>query len=111
MMGNDELRPTTEPTTTRIGRRGLLVSAITAGIGAMIAIDVAGSSRDPGPAAPLTDDEKLRHLLRRAGFGAGPAELASYRALGLNGAVDRLVNFEQIDNGDLAGRLQGLNLD
>jgi len=35
------------------------------------------------------------HLLRRAGFGANPAELDTYVALGYEGAVNRLLNYEQ----------------
>jgi uncharacterized protein (DUF1800 family) len=44
----------------------------------------------------LTPQEKIAHLLRRAGFGATPQELAEYTALGYAGAVDRLVNYEQL---------------
>jgi uncharacterized protein (DUF1800 family) len=40
--------------------------------------------------------ENIAHLLRRAGFGASPEELAAYTALGHAGAVDRLVNYEQV---------------
>src|SRR5579884_2722637 len=36
------------------------------------------------------------HLLRRAGFGATPAELDHYIQLGYDGAVDRLLNYDQI---------------
>jgi uncharacterized protein (DUF1800 family) len=41
-------------------------------------------------------DRLLGHLLRRAGFGAGSAELAAYSRLSYSQAVDRLVNYEQI---------------
>ncbi|HEX6513295.1 MAG TPA: DUF1800 domain-containing protein [Chloroflexota bacterium] len=36
------------------------------------------------------------HLLRRAGFGATPAELDAYTRLGYQGAVDQLLNFDQV---------------
>jgi uncharacterized protein (DUF1800 family) len=39
-------------------------------------------------------DEQFEHLLRRAGFGARPDEIARFGRLGLNGAIDTLVNFE-----------------
>src|SRR5574341_1007614 len=45
---------------------------------------------------PRSLEENIAHLLRRAGFGAFPDELAAYVALGYAGAVDRLVNFEQV---------------
>ncbi|HNV01977.1 MAG TPA: DUF1800 domain-containing protein [Vicinamibacterales bacterium] len=41
-------------------------------------------------------DEVLRHLLRRAGFGASDAELEYYSRLGRRGTVETLVDFEQI---------------
>ena len=41
---------------------------------------------------------QIAHLLRRAGFGATEAELAQYVALGFDGALDRLLNPEQVDD-------------
>jgi uncharacterized protein (DUF1800 family) len=41
-------------------------------------------------------DQQFEHLLRRAGFGARPDELATFRTLSFTGAVGRLVNYEQI---------------
>lgn len=50
-------------------------------------------------ALPL--DRSYEHLLRRAGFGARSDELDRYRRLSIRGAVDRLVDFEDIpDNVD-----------
>jgi uncharacterized protein (DUF1800 family) len=42
----------------------------------------------------------MAHLLRRAGFGATPAELDEYLALGFDGAVDRLVHPEEVEEAD-----------
>src|SRR5262249_11827119 len=42
-----------------------------------------------GPAASST---QIGHLLRRAGFGGSPEEIAMYKSLGFSGAVDRLLN-------------------
>src|SRR5438067_6409824 len=41
---------------------------------------------------------QIAHLLRRAGFGATEAELDRYTPLGFAGAVDRLLNPEQVDD-------------
>jgi uncharacterized protein (DUF1800 family) len=41
-------------------------------------------------------DRQFEHLLRRAGFGTRPDELGRYRVLSIGGAVDALVNYEQI---------------
>jgi uncharacterized protein (DUF1800 family) len=38
-------------------------------------------------------DQQFEHLLRRAGFGARPDEIARFGRLGLNGAIDTLINF------------------
>jgi len=41
-------------------------------------------------------DRLIQHLLRRAGFGASPADLATYQNLSYSQAVDRLVDYEAI---------------
>jgi uncharacterized protein (DUF1800 family) len=43
-------------------------------------------------------DESIRHLLRRAGFGASPQELGFYSELGRSATVDALVDYEQFDD-------------
>jgi uncharacterized protein (DUF1800 family) len=50
------------------------------------------------------DARKAAHLLRRAGFGGSAAEIASYAALSMDAAVDRLVRFP--DTGGLPGAPQ-----
>lgn len=46
---------------------------------------------------------RIAHLLRRAGFGADQSTLDEYEALGIGGAVDRLLNYEAQD--DPAGQV------
>ena len=41
-------------------------------------------------------DRQIEHLLRRAGFGARPDELATYGALSISSAVSALVNYESV---------------
>lgn len=43
-----------------------------------------------------TLDPQIEHLLRRAGCGARPDELATYRAESFTGAVRRLIDYERI---------------
>ncbi len=43
----------------------------------------------------------VAHLLRRAGFGASKADLDAYTALGFEGAVDRLLNYQSVDDSAL----------
>jgi uncharacterized protein (DUF1800 family) len=45
-----------------------------------------------------TTRSQVAHLLRRAGFGASEAELDQYAALGFSGALERLLNPEQVDD-------------
>jgi uncharacterized protein (DUF1800 family) len=42
------------------------------------------------------NDQQIEHLLRRAGFGARPDEMAAYGNLSLAGAVSLLLDYEQI---------------
>jgi uncharacterized protein (DUF1800 family) len=51
-------------------------------------------------------DPLIEHLLRRAGFGAGPGEIETYADLGYATALDRLINYESIYDGvdDLIGK-------
>lgn len=60
-------------------------------------------------AGPLPDDAQIGHLLRRAGFGTSSDELNMYRNLGYEGAVDRLLNYQQVDDSTMEKRLQALN--
>lgn len=55
--------------------------------------------------APLDEAGRVSHLLWRAGFGAPPAELARFREMGLQAAIDRLVDFDDIDDSALEERL------
>ena len=48
--------------------------------------------------ALTTERQRIQHLLRRAGLGYSPDELREYLALGLEGAVDRLLNPERVDD-------------
>jgi uncharacterized protein (DUF1800 family) len=43
-----------------------------------------------------TPDRQIEHLLRRAGFGARPDELATYDVLSIAQAVDALVNYDRL---------------
>jgi uncharacterized protein (DUF1800 family) len=96
-----------------VKRRRLLAGAAVAGLGALVAVEVAKSKGLPVPAMsePLADDVKLAHLLRRAGFGASPTEMEQYQQLGLSGTVDRLIDYDKIDNTALENRLKTYNLD
>ena len=95
---------------THSGAADALVAGVAlSGLNALIAVD--DSSGGSAAGLPLSDELKLRHLLRRAGFGASRVELDAYRRLGLAGTVDQLVNYDQVDNSALDARLTSLALD
>jgi uncharacterized protein (DUF1800 family) len=54
---------------------------------------------------------RVAHLLRRAGFGASEAELDEYTSLGFGGALQRLLNPEQVDDSAADAQLAELSLD
>src|SRR5690349_16950506 len=81
----------------RGGRRALLGGAAVLGVGAVLA-----ALHEARPLlraeASLPDSARLGHLLRRAGFGASSAELATYEKLGLAATTDRLINYTALPN-------------
>src|SRR3954453_5594197 len=58
-----------------------------------------------------TPRSQVAHLLRRAGFGATEAELDQYSSLGFAGALDRLLNPENVDDSATDQLLAPLALD
>jgi Protein of unknown function (DUF1800) len=58
----------------------------------------------------MASSTQIGHLLRRAGFSATPDELATYGKLGFNGAVDRLLNYQQVSDDDMENRLKALDI-
>jgi hypothetical protein len=102
-----------------VSRRALLVGA---GVGA-VGVGAAGvglgavllTRRQTGQGATLpnllsTDAAKINHLLRRAGFGPTPSEVGDYLAAGVQGSIDRLLNYASIPD-DLNNRLGAIPFD
>jgi uncharacterized protein (DUF1800 family) len=58
-----------------------------------------------------TERSKIAHLLRRAGFGFTESELNEYQALGYQGALDRILNYQQVDDTALEAQLSSLQID
>ncbi len=59
---------------------------------------------------PIASNAQIGHLLRRAGFGASPDEIPMYANLGYTGAVDCLLNYQQVSDADMENRVKALNL-
>jgi uncharacterized protein (DUF1800 family) len=58
-----------------------------------------------------TERSRVAHLLRRAGFGSTPAELDAYTALGFQQSLERLLNYEQVDDSAVEQRVAGIQVD
>jgi len=84
--------------------------ALTAG-GFALASEAQRGTWNPFAAGPVANSAQIGHLLRRAGFGATAGELNTYAALGFTGAVDRLLNYQQVSDDAMENRLKALNLD
>ncbi len=52
-----------------------------------------------GTTMALSERQKISHLLRRLGLGAGEIELQTYLPLGVEGTIDRLINYENVESG------------
>lgn len=87
------------PTTNRLTLLGFLAVALTTSIRA--AEHSSETTDSPAALAPLPESEwtftTARHLLWRAGFGGTAQEVKRLHSLGLNQAVDHLVDYQQID--------------
>ncbi len=105
------------PAKRRISRRTLIGASVAglAGLGIVGGIGLEQWIQNGGLSdifhGPPSSSAQTGHLLRRAGFGANPTELATYRNLGFNGAVDRLLNYSQVSDDETEQRLAALNLD
>ena len=99
----------------RISRRNLAIGLAAAGVAAAgggVALQQIIQRGGLGSIlhGPISSSQLAGHLLRRAGFGATPDELTSYTSLGFAGAVDRLLNYQQVADDNMENRLKALNL-
>jgi uncharacterized protein (DUF1800 family) len=111
--GIDGGTPLTARPRRGISRRAVLIGA---GAGAVGLGAIGGGlgfflSRQHGvPNVFASDAGQIAHLLRRAGFGPAPSDVGDYIDAGMQGAIDRLVNYESISD-DLDARLGALQFD
>ena len=59
----------------------------------------------------VTERQRIQHLLRRAGFGYSASELDEYVALGLDGAIERLLAPESVDDASAEAAIAAQELD
>lgn len=104
-------KPKASGDTRRISRRNLALGL--AGVGAVAAagIGVEQWVQHRGLISTPASNVQIGHLLRKAGFGASPQDLQTFVPLGYEGAVDRLLNYQQVSDDATENRLNALNLD
>lgn len=98
-------RPLGTPTPTSPTPAATANATATASVTPSLTPTPVGGPRPPG------DLVKIKHLLRRAGFGASQPELDKYASLGLEGTVNYLLDYEQVDDSAVEKRLSALALD
>jgi uncharacterized protein (DUF1800 family) len=104
------------PRTKNVSRRKLfgLAALGVAGVGIAAASGALAYEKEMGNVpllGPTASNTQIGHLLRRAGFGGSAAELATYASYGFEGAVDHLLNYQQVSDEPMENRLNALNLD
>ncbi|GHO84627.1 DUF1800 domain-containing protein [Dictyobacter formicarum] len=107
------------PAPKRLSRRALFSGL--AGAGAAVAIggvalaewqqSQQNTTANSQPAGSAGANAQIGHLLRRTGFGVTLADLALYTPLGYQGAVERLLNYQQISDQPLEQQLADAQLD
>jgi uncharacterized protein (DUF1800 family) len=58
-----------------------------------------------------SERSRVAHLLRRAGFGSTEGELSTYAALGFQGALDRLLNYDLVDDSAVEQQVANMQID
>ena len=81
------------------------------GGGFALASELQRGTWNPFSSGSVANAAQIGHLLRGAGFGGTGQELKTYASLGFAGAVDRLLNYQQVSDDALESRLNALNLD
>jgi uncharacterized protein (DUF1800 family) len=95
----------------RIHRAGALalVALVSVALpgGASVTLDRDALSRSLA-ASPLTEEQKVLHVLNRLGYGPRPGDVEKVRALGLAEYIARQLDPERIDDSALSARLERL---
>jgi len=66
--------------------------------------------RGETPAKPLTDEQKIIHVLSRLGFGARPGDVEKVKAMGLQKYIDRQLNPSSIDDSAAEAKVKALDV-
>src|SRR6187399_120389 len=59
---------------------------------------------------PLTEDQKILHVLNRLGFGARPGDVEKVKAMGLQKYIDQQLNPASIDDAVAENKVKNLEI-
>lgn len=82
----------------------LMVFAVCSPVSAVFASDAKAKPK------PLTEKQKISHVLNRLGFGARPGDIEKVKALGLNKYIEQQLNAVGSDSPEAAARLKNLEV-
>ncbi len=92
-------------------RRGIRCSFGFAVVPAIAALAAAGWGTAPAVAEvrpPLTEEQRVAHLLGRMGYGPRPGDVEQVRKMGIDKYIERQLHPERIDDSATEARLTGL---
>src|SRR3954465_14158096 len=77
---------------------------------AMLAPSFALRAADSTYTKPLSEDQKIMHVLNRLGFGARPGDVERVKATGLQKYIDQQLNPSSIDDSALNAKVKDLEV-
>jgi uncharacterized protein (DUF1800 family) len=89
-------------------RRAGLITAVV--IAAGLTASAAPSTRLSLPASPLTEDERVLHVLNRLGYGPRPADVARVRAMGVAAYLEQQLDPRRLSNTAVTEALAGYDV-
>ena len=89
-------------------RRAGLITAVV--IVAGLTASAAPSTRLSLPASPLTDDERVLHVLNRLGYGPRPADVARVRAMGVAAYLEQQLDPSRLSTTAVTEALAGYDV-
>lgn len=82
----------------------------TASIAAMLAPAMVLRVDARGSAKPLSEDQKIIHVLNRLGFGARPGDVAKVKTIGLQKYIDQQLDPSSIDDSVAEAKVKGIDV-
>jgi uncharacterized protein (DUF1800 family) len=93
-------------------KKGLFLRKIaaTAAVYTMLAPVMVLRADTAGYTKPLSDEQKILHILNRLGFGARPGDVEKVKAMGLQKYIDQQLDPASINDSALEAKVKGLDV-